>query len=203
MTVGTGQVRFLPLGGPKPGRFELVGLITMPRTLEELERALPQPVRLEEITAIVFSEVMRDCDLFTGVTSIGADPAWNGDHPNEHADYWRDFAFGELTTAAENRQAVLASLLPKLAIAGRCHIHGRFLVVRGQLHEYHIHLGSGNILMEPGSRYLCIVQGGGDTAANVPLPFEGDRVLSTILSKAFLLANDDKIKDETIRRQLL
>ena len=34
------------------------------------------------------------------------------------------------------------------------------------------------------------------------LPFEGDSVLSIIISKALLLAADSKIKDETILRQL-
>jgi hypothetical protein len=34
------------------------------------------------------------------------------------------------------------------------------------------------------------------------LPFEGDNVLSIILSKAFLLAADDKITDPTILRQI-
>jgi len=34
------------------------------------------------------------------------------------------------------------------------------------------------------------------------LPFEGDSMLSIILSKAFLLAEDAKIKDETIVRQI-
>jgi hypothetical protein len=34
------------------------------------------------------------------------------------------------------------------------------------------------------------------------LPFDGDQVLSVILSKAVLLAADDKIADETILRQL-
>jgi hypothetical protein len=34
------------------------------------------------------------------------------------------------------------------------------------------------------------------------LPFEGDEVLSAILSKALLLAADDKITDPTILRQL-
>ena len=57
------------------------------------------------------------------------------------------------------------------------------------------------MIREPG-RYLCIVQGAGDTAERLALPFEGDRILSVILSKAFLLVNDTKIKDETIRRQL-
>jgi hypothetical protein len=87
-------------------------------------------------------------------------------------------------------------------LATPCRIDGRFLLVRGEPHEYHIHIGSGNVLMEPGSRYLCIVLGSGDTAANLPLPFEGDRILGVVLSKALLLVNDTQIKDPTIARQL-
>ena len=34
------------------------------------------------------------------------------------------------------------------------------------------------------------------------LPFEGDQTLAVILSKAFLLAEDTKINDPTITRQL-
>jgi hypothetical protein len=203
LAIRTGQVRFMPLSGTRRGGFEGKVTATLPRTIEEFQRALPQPLRLEEIPAVVFSEVMRDCDLLVGVTSIGADPAWNRDHPADpHAEYWRGFAFGELGAASENRKSVVAALLPKLAIRDRCRIDGRFLVVRGQLHEYRIHLGSGNVIIEPGSRYLCIVQGPGDTAARVHLPFDGDRILAVILSKALLLADDVKIKDETIRRQL-
>jgi hypothetical protein len=36
----------------------------------------------------------------------------------------------------------------------------------------------------------------------VLLPFEGDRTLSVILSKAFLLADDAKIKDASIVSQI-
>jgi len=61
--------------------------------------------------------------------------------------------------------------LQKLTIRDRCRITDRYLVVRGESNEYRIHLGSGNVLMEPGSRYLCIVRSAGDTAATVPLPF--------------------------------
>lgn len=97
---------------------------------------------------------------------------------------------------------MLENLLPKLAIRDRCRIHGRFLLVRGELHEYRIHIGSANVLIEPGSRYLCIVHGPGDTAANLALPFEGDRILALILSKALLLVKDSKISDPAIARQL-
>ncbi len=186
-TIGTDRVRFLPIE-PKRGRFEM--------------RPPSKPLSLAEIPAVVFSEVMRDADLLVGVTSIGADPAWGVEQQDEHAEYWRRFADAELSTAAENRKTVLESLLPKLAIRDRCRITDRYLVVRGESNEYKIHLGSGNVLMEPGSRYLCIVRGPGDTAATVPLPFEGDPMLAIILSKAFLLANEKAIQDETILRQI-
>ena len=151
---------------------------------------------------------MRDCDLFVGVTSTSV-PIQPGTviAPGMIpiiSPYWEHFCIRRQSnsSASEHRRVVLESLLPKLAIRDRCRLDGRFLLVRGDLHEYRIHIGSANVLMEPGSRYLCIVQGSGDTAANLPLPFEGDRILGLVLSKALLLVNDAKIKDSTIVRQL-
>jgi len=202
LAIITGRVTFVRLEAPKPDKDQPGPFgIPLPRKFRDLRRRAT--LRLEEVPALVFSEVMRDCDLFVGVTSIGADPAWTQDHPDDlHLPYWQQFAFGDLTSAAEHRKVVLESLLPKLAIRDRCRLDGRFLLVRGDLHEYRIHIGSANVLIEPGSRYLCIVQGSGDTAANLPLPFDGDRILGIILSKALLLVNDTKIKDPTIARQL-
>ena len=74
---------------------------------------------------------------------------------------------------------MLERLLPRLKIADRCTLADRFLVVRGDLRTYKIHLGSGNILMEPNDQYLCIVpdRGGGTDRRRrtLFLPFEGDR----------------------------
>ncbi len=42
----------------------------------------------------------------------------------------------------------------------------------------------------------------GPGGGKVHLPFEGDRVLTIILSKAFMLADDHKIKDKTILKQI-
>jgi hypothetical protein len=162
------------------------------------------PRSLESIPPVVFSEIMRDVDLFTGVASIGMDPAWDLRGAGPFHEYWNVFSFGELTDMAVNRKSVLERLLPRLGIKDRCSIDGRFLTVRGDRAEYRIHLNSGNILMAPDNRYLCIVEGAAtkSTPRNVPLPFEGDRVLSLILSKAYLLANDRAIKEDRILRQL-
>ncbi len=91
------------------------------------------------------------------------------------------------------------------AIADRCRIEGRFLHVRGELRTYRIHLGSGNILMDPGDQYLCIVPAGRAAPGTETgyLPFEGDRTLALILSKAMMLADDAGITDPTVTRQIL
>ena len=107
-----------------------------------------------------------------------------------------------MSESAKIRRDVLAGIIPKLKIADRLSLEGRFLHVHGDLRKYRIHIGSGNIQMEPGNAYLCIVRGGRNAADRVRLPFEGDSVLSVILSKAVMLANDSKIKDRTILAQI-
>jgi hypothetical protein len=163
-------------------------------------------VPLADVPPLVFSEVMRDVDLFVGVCSVGNDPTWAVDAPQPFHDYWESYATGELTASAQSRRDVLEELLPRLKIASRCSLEDRYLVVRGDLRTYHIHLGSGNILMEPNNQYLCIVpaRGGGIETSGTPLflPFEGDGMLAIILSKAFLLADDRSITDLSITRQL-
>jgi hypothetical protein len=170
------------------------------------QTATADPFPLENIPAIVFSEVMRDIDLFIGVASVGNDPTWADAGPEGHRNYWYDYSFGELGTQAQARKEVLMSIVPRLAIAGQCTFEGRYLRIEGKLRIYKIHLGSGNILMEPNDQYLCIVRNQSrDMQANlnkVFLPFEGDDTLSLILSKAILLANDSKIQDATILSQI-
>jgi hypothetical protein len=144
--------------------------------------------------------------MFVGVCSVGNDPAWQDGGPHgQYQDYWANYSFGELSATAQTRHAVLTHLLPRLKIASRCTLTERFLVVRGDIRTYKIHLGSGNILMEPNDQYLCIVQDRSSAHADAPvnfLPFEGDQRLALILSKAFLLAEDKRITDPTITRQL-
>lgn len=158
-------------------------------------------VPLADVPRLVFSEVMRHVDLFVGVASIGNDPAWNDRGDGQYAGYWSAYAWGELSGSASTRRVVLETLVPRLKIADRCSFEDRYLVVRGDLNTYKIHLGSSNILIEPGSRYLCIVPAR-EKAQKLYVPFEGDALLSVIVSKALLLANDRKITDPTIVRQI-
>jgi hypothetical protein len=164
------------------------------------------PIPLRDIPPIVFSETMRDVDLFVSVTSVAADVNWRDagrDRMGRFEDYWQAVGFGDLDQTAESRREVLAWMIPQLAISDRLTLDDRHLRVRGDLRNYKIHLGSGNILMEPNDQYLCIVPARGQAAnARVFLPFDDDHRLSVILSKAQLLASDREITDATIMRQI-
>lgn len=164
-----------------------------------------EPIALADVPPLVFSEIMRDVDLFVGVASVGNDPGWEDGGPGgRYREYWHTYAFGELSATATTRREALQQLVPLLKIADRCSFLERFLVVRGDKRTYKIHLGSGNILMEPNDQYLCIVPDAQSRRGESPLalPFEGDSVLSIVLSKALLLADDKKIRDPTILRQI-
>lgn len=162
-------------------------------------------VDLVDVPAKPFSEIMRDVDLFVGVSSVGNDPTWQdtGGVP-AFRDYWQTYSFGDLSEMAKMRKDILTNLVPRLKISKVAEIKDKFLVVRGKLRTYKIHIGSTNILMEPNDQYLCIVQDRKtkDVTENLYLPFEDDNGLSIVLSKAFLLADDDKITDPTIISQI-
>lgn len=161
-------------------------------------------ISLIDVPKIVFTEAMRDVDLFVGVGSVGNDPQWqdNGGIA-QHREYWESYSFGDLTEVAKTRKSILEKLLPRLKIANISEIEGKFLKVKGSKHTYKIHIGSTNILMEPNDQYLCIVPDRSTKSTDkLFIPFEGDRGLSIVLSKAFMLAEDEKITDPTILSQI-
>ncbi|MDM4784539.1 DUF4132 domain-containing protein [Micromonospora sp. b486] len=108
-----------------------------------------QPAPVADVPPLVFTEAMRDVDLFVGVTSIATDPQWADRGEDRFRDYWHRTAVGALNPSAQVRRDALARLLPRMAIADRVTLTDRYLHVRGNLRGYRIHLGSGNIMMEP------------------------------------------------------
>ena len=147
-------------------------------------------------------------DRFTSVASIAADPDWldrgaGAAHPNQWdhaaAAYWTRTNTADLEESGKRRRAMLERIVPRLRIADRVTLDDRHLLVQGTRHAYRIHLGSGACFR--GERHICIVPATAE-GGRLWLPFEGDRTLSIILSKAMLLAADDKITDPVILRQL-
>jgi len=146
----------------------------------------PRRVRrasLRDVPPLLFSEGMRDVDLFVSAASVA------------HA-----LDLGEL---AHTRREALQQLVPQLASAERCTLDDGFLCVRGDLRLYRIDLRSANVQMSPNDEELRIAPRAADPLpATLLLPFEGDRALSLILSRASLLAADSRIRDRHLASQI-
>ncbi|MFJ4028319.1 DUF4132 domain-containing protein [Paenarthrobacter sp. NPDC089989] len=168
-----------------------------------VSRDIWESVEVTDVPLGVFSEALRDIDLFTAVAAIGPDLDW-ADHPNGQVrDYWANSHTAVLSESAKSRHGYLSEILPRTALSERCHLTDRHLIVRGTQRSYKIHLGSGNILMEPDDAYLCIVQAPSARTGRIFLPFEEKAGrLAAILSKAFMLMNDHKITDPSILSQI-
>lgn len=139
---------------------------------------------LAEIPPLVFSEVMRDADLIVSVAQRSGEARLSAE-------------------AYQRRGELVTALLEELGLPG-VRVEGHFAYVQGRLARYRVHLGSAAIHIEPGN-YLCIVPAGwGQRHEQLFLPFadEGDAKTSEAISKILLLLNDDKIKDESILRQI-
>ena len=169
-----------------------------------------EPVPVERVPPMAFCEAMRDVDGGVGLTSIGNDRFWTdrganaAPLPSEAVDahaYRREWA--RASELAPMRHAALKRLLPALRIAERATLEERTLVVRGDLHDYGIDLGSGSVHIRDGAqRHVCIVPTPAGPEVDDYLPFEGDAGLALVLSKALMLAADRAITDPVIRRQL-
>ncbi|WP_255781612.1 DUF4132 domain-containing protein [Dactylosporangium sp. AC04546] len=142
------------------------------------------PVPLEAAHPVVSSELMRDLDLVVSVA---------GTDPDGYAS----------PLQAESRAQLLGVLIRALGLAN-VDVEGVTAVVRGSRARYRVHLNSGSIHVEPGG-YLCVVPRsfGATRHGRLFLPFaDDDRVTSVVLSKVLLLAEDEKITDESILAQL-
>ena len=158
-----------------------------------------RPRALRDVHGVVLSEVLRDVDLFVSAASVGADPTWIDDGDPPGGGYWRQYCSAPLRPGGLGRRDLLGRLLPRLAIAARCSLTDRHLVVKGDHDVYRIHLESAAVFRSDG-QHVCIVPR--STSSSVRLPFEGDTTLTLVLSKALLLARDTRIEDRTIREQL-
>jgi hypothetical protein len=178
--------------------------------LEKSKTAGGDGVAIEDVPVMALSEVMLDIDTIVARTSIGNDRNWKDEGSNARypaseavqlANYRDVYRAGHSAELAASRFAFLKEILPGLEIGSRCSLAPDYLLVDGNHHSYKINLTSGGIYIAPNDRYICIVpssRGAKDTL----LPFEDDAGLSIIISKALLLAHDDKVDDPHIRSQL-
>ena len=170
----------------------------------------PAPLPISEVPKVVFSEAMRDLDLFTSVCTVANDPFWIERFALEPRlrEYWEAMAHGGLTDAIAHRREMLISLLQDVSQRERIELAERYLVVRGTLRTYYVDLATANVKMDPPGKWLSF----GSKAtqlemraswASTHLPaMDDDVILARILARASVLANDDQIRDRSLRGQI-
>jgi hypothetical protein len=164
-------------------------------------------VAVDDVPAILFSEVMRDVDLFTSVCAVGEDETWADQGDRGMGIVSDRFDLKEITAVIALRADVLSRMLPHTAIHDRSKIEESWLNVRGKLGTYRISLawGGAALMAESEARWLIIPRKILDavTLDLSAVPIELDYRSEMILRKAHVLADDWKIDSPDLITQLM
>jgi hypothetical protein len=140
-------------------------------------------VPFAEIAPIIFSEAMRDIDLAVSVAHAGG-----VDPETSHS-------------TIEMRIAIARELLAMLSV-GNVTFQSAHAHIKGSLGEYSVHMGSG-VIHKSGTGMIAVLPVHSQARGKIFLPFaDDDPKTAEVLSKILLLADDTKIKDPTILRQM-
>lgn len=136
------------------------------------------------IRPTLYSEVMRDVDLAVSVAHAGGvDP--------------------EASHTTMEMRAVLVQLTMEMLHKDNVKVVGHFVHVAGQLADYRIHLGSGEIHQDGGT-HIAVLPVHSQHRGRLFLPFvDDDPKTAEILSKVILFAEDNKLKDPSITNQIV
>lgn len=163
-------------------------------------------IAIDDVPAIVYSEVMRDVDLFTSVCAVGEDETWDDQGERGFGVLPSKGSFEELSSVLAMRAEMIARVLPLLPIADRCKIEKHWLRVQGKLGAYIIEMTTGLTFRTPESKFrvLRIPQ---KLIDSVPLdftalPIDLDHRAESVLRKAHILANDWEITSPDLIQQL-
>lgn len=146
-------------------------------------RKTGEPIKIDDIPDVIFSEVMRDVDLAVSVAHAGG-----VDPETSHS-------------TVEMRAAILALTLPLLRLEN-VELHGAHAIIQGKLAKYSVHLGSG-IVHQIGGAMLSVLPVHSQHRGRIFLPFvDEDPKTAEIISKVILFSEDDKLKDPSILSQI-
>jgi hypothetical protein len=142
-----------------------------------------KPVKLTEIPPRLFSETMRDLDLVVSVAHRGGvDP--------------------EASASTLEMRAALVKETAALLKLPNVRVKDNSVLIKGELGEYSVHLGSAIARKLPGET-MFIVAVHAQHRGRLFLPFaDDDPRTAEVLSKVLLLARDKEIKDPNILMQL-
>lgn len=147
------------------------------------ERMTGSGKRIELLSPVYFSEIMRDLDLVASVAHVGeVDP--------------------EASHSTIEMRAVIAEEVALLFGFDHMTIKLPHVLIDGQLGKYSIHLGSGHV-HQRGGTMIPITTIPSQHRGRIFLPFiDEDPKTAEIMAKLLLFAQDDQINDPKIRKYI-
>lgn len=142
-----------------------------------------KPVLIRDVDPIVFSEVMRDIDLVVSTAYVGG------------VDPVTSFSTIEL-------RKTIVEYTCRLMKLDNVTVREHFADIKGKLNDYSVHLGSG-MIHQSGGGAIHVIAVHSQKRGKVYLPFlDEDPRTAEIISKVVMFAEDRKIKDPEILRQI-
>jgi hypothetical protein len=123
------------------------------------------------------------------------------------AGYWARADRGGLDQLRAGRRQALAPMYATSGPGDRCRLTERDLVVHGSLATYQIDLATANVRMEPSGRWLSFDAERAAPAGTTDLfPWlsvtDDHEVLSRIVVRAAILADDERLASRRLLRQI-
>lgn len=147
------------------------------------DRKTAKNILIKDIPDIIFSEVMRDVDLAISVAHVGG-----VDPETSHS-------------TIQMRKAILEFTLPMFKL-NNVSFKDNFAIIKGNLADYSIHLGSGIVHQMAGAE-IAISIVASQHRGRLFLPFiDEDPKTAEIITKVLLFAKDNDIKDPFILNQI-
>ena len=155
-------------------------------TLQEvtfIERLTHKPILLQNVSAVHFSEVLRDIDLVVSVAHVGeVDP--------------------EASHSTTEMRAVIIEQLANLLQLENVRVKVPHVLINGKLGNYSIHLGSGHV-HQLGGVQIPVLAVPSQHRGRVFLPFvDEDPKTAEIAAKVLLFSDDENITDPSIRKYI-
>ena len=147
------------------------------------ERMTGNGKKIESLSPVYFSEMMRDLDLVASVAHVGeVDP--------------------EASHSTVEIRAVIAEEVALLFGFDHITVKSPHVLIDGQLGSYSLHLGSGHVHQQGGTM-IPIATIPSQHRGRVFLPFvDEDPKTAEIMAKLLLFAQDDQINDPKIRQYI-
>lgn len=148
------------------------------------DRRNGNPIAIDDIDDILFSEVMRDVDLVVSVAHVGGvDP--------------------EASHSTIQMRAALAEYSVKLFKLDNVRIEGSHAMIHGKRADYSVHLGSG-VVHQKGGAMIAVLAVPSQHRGRIFLPFaDDDPKTAEVLTKILFFAEDDKLRDPSILSQIV